>query len=85
MLLKLRIPVAQANDFLRAYELLCDILLELSSGHNPLDMAFLTQHTGKCKANPRCLKGVKFYCKSWILARADVMYLLDRSTRCPGT
>lgn len=39
MLLRLRIPAAQANDFLRAYESLCGILLELSSGYNPLDMA----------------------------------------------
>lgn len=85
-LLRLRIPVAQANDFLRIYESLCGIiLLELPPGHNPLDMAILTQHTGKCKANPRCPKGVKFYCKSWVLARADVKYLLDRSARCPGT
>lgn len=76
----------QTTSFVYISQSLCGIiLLELPPGHNPLDMAILTQHTGKGKANPRCPKGVKFYCKSWVLARADVMFLLDRSARCPGT
>lgn len=53
-----------ANDFLCSYEWLCGVLLELSPGHNPLDMAILTQETDKHKAPLRCLNVVKFCCKA---------------------